>query len=58
MFKDAVLNREDPNTVKEMPLREIYRLILQLPNRKKFAEFFSTSGKKGSLSVSETFNYL
>jgi len=27
-FKDAILNRNDFTTVKEEPLREIYRLIL------------------------------
>lgn len=40
------------------PLREIYKIILKLPNRTKFQNFLATSGCSDKLSVSETFFYL
>lgn len=40
------------------PLREIYRLILNLPDRAKFQGFLASSGCSDKLSVSETFFYL
>jgi len=40
------------------PLREVYKIILKLPNRNKFENFLAVSGCSDKLSVSETFFYL
>jgi hypothetical protein len=40
------------------PLRQIYEIILKLPNRNKFQSFLSSTGCSDKLSVSETFFYL
>lgn len=40
------------------PLRDMYNLILKLPNRAKFESFLASSGCSNKLSTSETFFYL
>ena len=55
LFRQAVLVRKDPKYVNQDPLKEVFGLIMKLPNRAKFDSFLSTSGAKGKLSVSETF---
>jgi hypothetical protein len=58
LFLEAVLQRKDLKYVNPEPLREIYKIILKLPNRNKFENFLATSGCSDKLSVSETFFYL
>lgn len=58
LFLEAILKRKDLKYVKPEPLREIYNIILKLPNRNKFENFLATSGCSDKLSVSETFFYL
>ena len=54
----AILNRKDDIYVNPEPLREIYKIILKLPNRTKFESFLASTGCADKLSVSETFFYL
>lgn len=54
----AILNRKDGIFVNPLPLREIYKIILKLPNRTKFESFLASTGCADKLSVSETFFYL
>lgn len=54
----AILNRKDGIFVNPVPLREIYKIILKLPNRTKFESFLASTGCADKLSVSETFFYL
>lgn len=58
LFLEAVLKRKELKYVNPEPLREIYKIILKLPNRNKFENFLATSGCSDKLSVSETFFYL
>lgn len=58
LFLDAILKRKDLKYVNPEPLRQIYNIILKLPNRTKFENFLATSGCSDKLSVSETFFYL
>ena len=55
---EAMLKRKDLKYVNPEPLREIYKIILKLPNRTKFENFLAISGCSDKLSVSETFFYL
>ena len=54
----AILNRKDGIFVNPEPLRQIYKVILKLPNRTKFESFLASTGCADKLSVSETFFYL
>jgi len=54
----AILARKELKYVNPEPLREIYRLLLTLPDRTKFQSFLASSGCSDKLSVSETFFYL
>lgn len=54
----AILQRKEIKYVNPEPLREIYKLILKLPDRTKFQSFLASSGCSDKLSVSETFFYL
>ena len=54
----AILQRKEIKYVNPEPLREIYKLILKLPDRTKFQGFLASSGCSDKLSVSETFFYL
>ena len=54
----AILNRKDGTFVNPVPLREVYKIILKLPNRTKFESFLASTGCAEKLSVSETFFYL
>lgn len=54
----AILNRKDGIFVNPEPLREVYKIILKLPNRTKFESFLASTGCADKLSVSETFFYL
>lgn len=58
LFMKAVLQRKELKYVNPEPLREIYKLILRLPDRTKFQSFLASSGCSDKLSVSETFFYL
>ena len=58
LFMSAILNRKDGIFVNPEPLREIYKVILKLPNRTKFESFLASTGCADKLSVSETFFYL
>jgi hypothetical protein len=58
LFLEAILKRKDLKYVNPEPLREIYKIILKLPNRTKFENFLAVSGCSDKLSVSETFFYL
>ena len=58
LFMEAILQRKDLKYVNPEPLREIYKLILKLPDRAKFDSFLAASGCSDKLSVSETFFYL
>ena len=58
LFMQAILNRKDEKYVNPVPLREVYKIILKLPNRTKFESFLASSGCSDKLSVSETFFYL
>jgi len=58
LFMQAVLQRKELKYVNPEPLREIYKLILRLPDRTKFQSFLASSGCSDKLSVSETFFYL
>ena len=51
----AIHQRKELKYVNPEPLREIYRLILNLPDRAKFQGFLASSGCSDKLSVSETF---
>lgn len=44
LFLEAILSRKDMKYVNPEPLREIYNIILKLPNRTKFENFLATSG--------------
>jgi hypothetical protein len=54
----AILQRKELKYVNAEPLRQIYKLILQLPDRDKFQSFLASSGCSDKLSVSETYFYL
>ena len=54
----AILQRKELKYVNAEPLREIYQLLLTLPDRAKFQSFLASSGCSDKLSVSETFFYL
>ena len=54
----AILQRKELKYVNPEPLREIYQLLLTLPDRTKFQSFLAASGCSDKLSVSETFFYL
>jgi hypothetical protein len=58
LFMQAILQRKELKYVNPEPLREIYRLLLRLPDRAKFQSFLASSGCSDKLSVSETFFYL
>jgi len=58
LFMKAILSRKDEKYVNPVPLREIYQIIVKLPNRTKFESFLASSGCSDKLSVSETFFYL
>jgi hypothetical protein len=58
LFMQAILQRKDLKYVNPEPLREIYQLLLKLPDRTKFQSFLASSGCSDKLSVSETFFYL
>jgi len=58
LFMQAILNRKDSQFVNPEPLREVYKMILELPARTKFESFLASSGCSDKLSVSETFFYL
>lgn len=58
LFMQAILCRKDSKYVNPEPLREIYQMILKLPNRSKFESFLASSDCSDKLSVSETFFYL
>ena len=58
LFMSAILNRKDGIFVNPEPLREVYKIILKLPNRTKFESFLASTGCADKLSVSETFFYL
>ena len=58
LFMQAILQRKELKYVNPEPLREIYNLILKLPDRTKFQSFLASSGCSDKLSVSETFFYL
>lgn len=58
LFMKAILQRKELKYVNPEPLREIYKLILKLPDRSKFQSFLASSGCSDKLSVSETFFYL
>ena len=58
LFMNAILQRKELKYVNPEPLREIYQLILKLPDRSKFGSFLASSGCSEKLSVSETFFYL
>jgi len=57
-FMRAILQRKELKYVNPEPLREIYQLLLKLPDRAKFQSFLASSGCSDKLSVSETFFYL
>jgi hypothetical protein len=54
----AILQRKELKYVNPEPLREIYQMLLKLPDRAKFQSFLASSGCSDKLSVSETFFYL
>lgn len=58
LFMQAILQRKELKYVNSEPLREIYKLILKLPDRAKFHSFLASTGCNDKLSVSETFFYL
>jgi len=58
LFMQAILQRKELKYVNPEPLREIYQLLLKLPDRTRFERFLASSGCSDKLSVSETFFYL
>lgn len=55
LFKEALLNRINEKYMNPKPLREVFKILLELPERKKYEDLIKANGKNSTLSVSEVY---
>ncbi len=58
LFKEAMLSRTNGKYMSSNPLKEAFRILLDIPARKKFGHLISKKSRGGALSVSEVYFYL
>ena len=55
LFKEALLTRINEKYMDPKPLREVFKILLELPERKKYEDLIKANGKNSTLSVSEVY---
>lgn len=59
LFKDAILKRDNMMYINAEPIKKIFQLQLELPERKKYEKYLNHAvGTEKMLSVSEVYYYL
>ena len=58
LFKEAMLNRTNGKYMSQKPLKEVFHILLEIPERKKYGNLIRQKGRNLILSVSEVYFYL
>ena len=58
LFKEAMLNRTTGKYMLSKPLKEVFQILLEIPDRKKYGNIIKEKGRGMVLSVSEVYFYL
>eukprot|EP01022_Parablepharisma_sp_SALTPOND_P032418 TRINITY_DN843_c0_g1_i2.p1 TRINITY_DN843_c0_g1~~TRINITY_DN843_c0_g1_i2.p1 ORF type:complete len:1902 (-),score=265.49 TRINITY_DN843_c0_g1_i2:41258-46963(-) len=58
LFKEAMLNRATGKYMVTKPLKEVFQILLEIPERKKYGHIIKEKGRGLVLSVSEVYFYL
>ena len=58
LFKDATLNRKGGRYVNPSPLKEAFKVLLEIPERRKYGHLMKGKERSTTLSVSEVYFYL
>ena len=58
LFKQSMLNRATGKYMTTKPLREVFQILLEIPERKKYGHIIKEKGRNLVLSVSEVYFYL
>ncbi len=58
LFKEATLNRKGGRYVSPDPLKEVFKVLLEIPERKKYGHLMKDKERSITLSVSEVYFYL
>jgi len=58
LFKESMLNRATGKYMATKPLKEVFQILLEIPERKKYGQMIKEKGRANVLSVSEVYFYL